>query len=125
MRVDDPFGLLLERQLLDILDRVPPERFAAFRKELEIYVVVGSTAECKLMINWATVRSRTDERAVVLKVLDFLTKELARILHREGRNMEEGGFEKVLPDTVLHEAGVRHDPALCQHCRHRDIGRVD
>jgi hypothetical protein len=119
MNDNAPFGLLLERHLLDLLDRVPPERLAAFRKELEIYVLVGSTDECKLLINWVTVRSRTDERAVVLKVLDFLTKELAMqlVVRRDEDNRPR--FEKPAPDTVLHEQGIRHDPELCQHCTHR------
>ncbi len=110
---NSPFGTI---QLLDILDKVPPDRLAAFKKELGIYVAVGSYVDDKLLIDWSTVRRQTDERAVVLKVLDFLTKELA--LQLVVRREEDGRprFEKPAADTVLHEAGIRHDPALCRHC---------
>lgn len=118
--MNDPFGLLLERQVLDILDKIPRERFDAFKKELGIYVVVGSDADGGIMINWATVRSQTDERAVVLKVLDFLAKELALQIttQRPDEKVRQPGSRPITPDTVLHEKGVRHDPMLCEHCGH-------
>lgn len=114
----DPIGTLLERQLLDVLDKVPPERLATFKKELGLYVVVvGSDGNNQLLINWATVRRQTDERAIVLKILDFLTKELSlQLITRRTFGTEEPRFEKPTADTVLHENGIRHDPALCQHC---------
>lgn len=106
---NDPLKIFIGRQLNDILDKVPAERLAAFKKELGIYVVVGSCVGNKLMVNWAALRRQVDERVLVLKVLDFLTKELAlQLTSRPETNP--------LADTVMHEHGVRHDPYLCRHC---------
>lgn len=105
---NDPLKIFIGRQLNDILEKVPADRLAAFKKELGNYVEVGSCVGNKLMINWATT-GRTDESVIVLKVLDFLTKELALQLTAHPENNPTA-------DTVLHEKGVRHDPFLCRHC---------
>lgn len=107
-----PLGVLLETQIWDILDKVPPERLAAFRQELMLYVVVGSDSDRRMLINWATISGRVDERAVVLKLLDFLTRELALQL----KSTEDHDPIYPAPATILHEKGIRHDVESCQHC---------
>ena len=51
-----------------------------------------------------------------LKILNFLTMELAEQLAHKREDTNKSSFDRVMPDTVLHEEGVRHDPFICQHC---------
>ncbi len=111
-------SVISERLLLGVLERIPVERINAFRNELRTYAtVLGDADGHVILVDWATVRRRTDERAVALKVLDFLTKELTAQLAAQRCEGGQPRPDEPTVDTVLHESGVRHDPHACAHCR--------
>jgi hypothetical protein len=108
-------GLVLPEHVEKILSQVPAERLAQFRLEVGVHVTVGSGAGHSILINYATVPEE-DELVIALKVLAFLTMELSMQLITKREADGQPRFKTPLPDTVLHEQGVRHDPMLCQHC---------
>lgn len=103
-----------------VLLKTPPERLMQLRSDLR---AAGAQLSDGYVPTFAVLPAdERKARGCELALLTFLTMELTRqlIVKKE----EDGSlrFPTPLPDTVLHEHGVRHNPFICQHCH--DDGRL-